>query len=349
MLPVFLWLLVMFVAYWRNLPFLYQEGRYLMPVIPALLLLGMSGVVDTVDFIWRRLPRRPAPLAAGLSYTIPAIFIVGQFIPAAGAMKSSYAESCKYITDRQVATARWIHDRLPERAVVATHDVGAIGFYSGRRIVDCMGLVSPQMIPQIGNLNALIASLRTSGVTHIAVLRNWFEIVNVNPLFRTSEARREIMEVFAFDSERLHIVPGDVAAMQAEGIQQLNRGNPAAAALYLGRAAQMDPQSSRALFGLGLALQTLGQLKKADNALRAAIALHPELWNAQVALARLEVMDGRRQDGIERLEYVRARQPGIPAVYLLLANAYEESLGDSTRARECRSEYEQTFLQEGTR
>lgn len=41
----------------------------------------------------------------------------------------------------------WLSSRTPEHAVVAVKDIGFIGYYSQRRILDLAGLVSPQSIP----------------------------------------------------------------------------------------------------------------------------------------------------------------------------------------------------------
>ena len=42
---------------------------------------------------------------------------------------------------------RWFHDHTPKDAVIATPDIGAIGYYSERRVVDLAGLVTPEMVP----------------------------------------------------------------------------------------------------------------------------------------------------------------------------------------------------------
>jgi hypothetical protein len=42
---------------------------------------------------------------------------------------------------------RWFHDHTPADAVIATPDIGAIGWFSERRVVDLAGLVTPEMVP----------------------------------------------------------------------------------------------------------------------------------------------------------------------------------------------------------
>ena len=50
-----------------------------------------------------------------------------------------------FMTDRLKA-AEWIKNNTAENDVIATHDVGAIGYYSDRKIVDVAGLVTPELI-----------------------------------------------------------------------------------------------------------------------------------------------------------------------------------------------------------
>jgi hypothetical protein len=289
------WIVLMFLAFWRNLPYLYQEGRYLMPVIPPFLILGLLGASSAGEFLQQRLLpgarlRRYSPVSVAL-VLIP----VCQFFLGAGAMEGRYAESCRYISDRQVKTAHWLHDNLPGGAVVATHDIGAIGFYSGCRVVDMVGLVSPEMIPGLHNLDSLRTFLARNHVTHIAVLRNWFEIVNVEPIFHTDEDHPEIMEVFRFDPSRLHIVAAKVAGIEQLAVSYLLHGESKTAIALLMAAIRMDPLSSRLHLNLGLAFMSAGKLPEAEASLGRALEIQPTLLNARAALAQIEAARGNRK------------------------------------------------------
>jgi hypothetical protein len=44
---------------------------------------------------------------------------------------------------------RWFGKNTPEHTVIATPDIGAIGYYSGRPVVDLAGLVTPAMVPAL--------------------------------------------------------------------------------------------------------------------------------------------------------------------------------------------------------
>ncbi len=203
-----LWAGGVVVAYWWKLPYLYHNGRYLMPILPFVLIIafhGISVIADLSRKIARTISRETIErtLQAGMLGIAAIQFVIGSWTG-----RDVYADYCRYIHDRQVTTAFWIRDHLPEDAVVATHDIGAVAYYSERRIVDMVGLVSPEIISRIGEREALLGHLSRSGATHLVVLRSWFDIDNINPLFQTDEMRPEVMEVFRYEPERMHFVEG---------------------------------------------------------------------------------------------------------------------------------------------
>ncbi|MGV8018322.1 MAG: hypothetical protein AB2L26_09125 [Ignavibacteria bacterium] len=42
----------------------------------------------------------------------------------------------------------WIKENTKPEDIIATHDVGAIGYYSDRKIVDVAGLITPELITE---------------------------------------------------------------------------------------------------------------------------------------------------------------------------------------------------------
>ena len=60
-----------------------------------------------------------------------------------------------------VPWGRWFARETPPGAVIGTPDIGAIGYYSHRRVVDFAGLVTPRMVPllQQAPQESLIANL----------------------------------------------------------------------------------------------------------------------------------------------------------------------------------------------
>jgi len=323
----------LFFAYWIKLPYLYQNGRYLMPVLPFILILGLMG------FDWILTKSRSALHLTSLNEKMMAtirmaflVYAVVHFAYGVSQERMLYQDYCQYINSRQVKTGHWIREHLPAEAAVATHDVGALAYYSERRIVDMVGLVSPGMIERIGDLNALKEFLREQGATHLAVLRNWFEVVNANPLFQTDETTPEIMEVFAFDPEKIHFTTGEVAWLTSTGWMHLARGDVRQGGPMLERAVQLDPQSSRAHHHLGWAFMMAGQPERADEEFRTAIGIHPEYWLAHFSRAQLSLRRNQPEEALKRLEQLLELNPKMLTAHQTMAQIFAQQ-GDTARAR----------------
>ena len=48
---------------------------------------------------------------------------------------------------------------MPEDELLAVHDIGALGYYAPREILDLAGLVSPEVVPFIRDYEALMAHI----------------------------------------------------------------------------------------------------------------------------------------------------------------------------------------------
>jgi tetratricopeptide (TPR) repeat protein len=286
-LPMLLWFTGLILAYGKMLPHIYQNGRYLMPAIPALILLALTGLDGTARLLERALPERSRRLALTWFPIVVVILVLARFQAGDAPAREKYQDLCRYIHERQVRAAFWMRDHLPEDAVVATHDIGAIGFYSGRRLVDLAGLVSPDMVPALHHPHLLPAMLAARKVTHIAVLRSWYEIDNVDPLFQTDPAEPEVMEIFALNSPGLHFVPGDVVTAVDSGVGLWRKGDVSRAEKYLKNAVRADPESSRALYTLAMVERGLGERTEAISHLTDAIRLYPSFSEAKRSLAAL--------------------------------------------------------------
>lgn len=322
----------MFLAYWMKLPYLYQNGRYLMPILPFVILLGLSGT----DVLFRLASPVVAFLASEKAQAVVKhlVFALLVVLSAYGSWdgRTMYQDFCKYITDRQVKTALWVRDHLPKDAIVATHDVGALGYYSERRIVDMVGLISPEMIQNIGDLGKLEESLVRQHVTHLAVLRSWFEVVNINPIYQTNEQKPEVMEVFEFQPARIHITSKRVNWLTNTGWQYLIRGNVQQGGPYVENAVQADPNSSRAHHHFGWALMMVNQFERSELEFRKALELQPDNWRAYFALAQIPLRQGKTQEGIAKLQQLLKLNPSMLVALQQLGQIYQAQ-GDTAQAR----------------
>jgi hypothetical protein len=159
---LWLWPLALATAYATALPGAWQYGRYLMPILPPLLALLAVRLVALL----RASQARALSLAAVLLSLAALLAILGA--------SRLYADDVRAIDGYHVAAARWLRAHTPPDALIATHDIGAIGYFSQRRVVDFAGLADPELIPVLGNQTALEAALRQRRVAYVVMRPDWF-------------------------------------------------------------------------------------------------------------------------------------------------------------------------------
>jgi hypothetical protein len=157
------WAFALIGVYAIHLPVVYQNGRYLMPVLPVLLALGVTG---SVRF-----------MSAG-SYRVLAgallVLALAMAVLSVGRGAGIYAANVRYINGYQVETALWLRTHTPAAALVATHDIGAIGYFSDRQVIDLGGLTQPEIVPLLNDQQALVAYLRRAHVDYVVMFPDWF-------------------------------------------------------------------------------------------------------------------------------------------------------------------------------
>jgi hypothetical protein len=73
-----------------------------------------------------------------------------------------------------VGTAHWVQGNLPPEALLAVHDIGAIGYFDQHRIIDLAGLVSPDVIPFIHDQDQIAAYLDQRGANYLVTLPDFY-------------------------------------------------------------------------------------------------------------------------------------------------------------------------------
>ncbi len=162
-----IWVLAYLVLYAARLPVTYQHGRYAMPTIPVLLVLGWEGLAG-----WVR-PGHRATLRRVLSRAwLITVGVVGVAFLGLGA--GAYARDVAIIETEMVRTARWVAENTPPDSLVAAHDIGALGYYSDRRLLDLAGLISVEVIPFLRDEKALEVYLDTQGADFLVTFPGWY-------------------------------------------------------------------------------------------------------------------------------------------------------------------------------
>ncbi len=153
---------------WR-LPVVYQHARYLIPAMPVIWTASCWGLgalgrqmgarfakFSLVRFAW-------GALTAGV--------LLGFVVLGA----RSYAEDVAIIETEMVDTALWIQANTEEDALIAVHDIGAVGYFSERRILDLAGLVTPELIPFLRDEERLRTYLDEQQADYLVVFPDWYE------------------------------------------------------------------------------------------------------------------------------------------------------------------------------
>ena len=152
-----------------RLPVTYQHGRYIIPAMPIFFILGITGTIAWIrkHFQDRRMMLRvTAKVWLISSFSILGLFwILGT---------KAYAEDVAIIESEMVTTAHWIRENTSPGALIAAHDIGALGYFSQRDIVDLAGLISPYVIPFIRDEERLVDYLDAQQVDYLMTFPGWY-------------------------------------------------------------------------------------------------------------------------------------------------------------------------------
>jgi hypothetical protein len=156
------------LAYAWRLPVTYQHGRYLWAALPVWILFGLSGWLDLLDWIRIRRGRQGRMLGAVAGLTFYLILVL--FL-ALGT--GAYATDVAFVEGEMVTAARWLQENTEPDAVVAAHDIGAIGYFAQRPLLDLAGLISPEVVPLLANEPLLAQYVLESGAEYLVTAPGW--------------------------------------------------------------------------------------------------------------------------------------------------------------------------------
>jgi hypothetical protein len=115
-------------------------SRYLVPVTPAVVILCCLGLGSMTR---RRLKTEKNRRVAVV--VVAVIVILQNVLFYSTVVVKPTREFSLGLDEVLRGMGRWLSQNSEEHALVAVHDIGAIGYYSGRRILDLGGLVTPEI------------------------------------------------------------------------------------------------------------------------------------------------------------------------------------------------------------
>jgi hypothetical protein len=167
LLAILLWLLGYVLLFAIRLPVTYQHGRYIIPVIPIYLMFGLLGSLSLGALIrWKQFGS-----VLKKTWAVSTVLLLLIFW---GLGASAFAEDVSIIESEMVDTANWINEHTSTDAVIAAHDIGALGYFADRSILDLAGLISPEVIPFMNNEEQLANYLDTKKVDYLMTFPNWY-------------------------------------------------------------------------------------------------------------------------------------------------------------------------------
>ena len=169
-LASFLWILGMLFIYAWRLPVVYQHGRYVIPCMLVFISFSCIGMMDYFQKThqdWRLVIEKTWKIGVGLILII--FWGYGAVV---------FARDVAIIESEMVESANWVNRNIPEDAIIAAHDIGALGFFGNHRIVDLAGLISPEVIPFLRDEVRLAEFLDTQNVNYLMTFQDWYPLLS---------------------------------------------------------------------------------------------------------------------------------------------------------------------------
>jgi hypothetical protein len=177
MMAGYLWCAGYLLLYILRLP-AYQHGRYLMPAMPIFFLFGILGYLEFRKSTF--LGRHSWWIKAAWQFSL-ALLTIG-FV---GLGARTYGEDVGLIQTEMVVTAKWVAINIPPTAILAAHDIGALGYYDDHELIDLAGLVSPEVIPFMRDETRLSGYLDLHHANYLVAFPAFYPYLtgNLHPIF----------------------------------------------------------------------------------------------------------------------------------------------------------------------
>lgn len=130
--------------------FHYRLYAHVLPLLAALVAAGIDRILAQP----RPGTARAVVLYAGVALALLATHMsLGNTELRTARMVLPALERHNYLSQNYEELGRWFHDNTPPEATIAISDVGAVGYYSERRILDMFGLIDPHIARLRGRMH----------------------------------------------------------------------------------------------------------------------------------------------------------------------------------------------------
>jgi hypothetical protein len=138
-----------------------HSGRYFFPVFPLIILLGIGA--------WKEIEQKIHTLNS-IKKSIVILILLAGFIQI---VRWSFiaAESVRNINDQHLAVVGWLRQNMRPNDTLAVDDVGMIGFFLNKPVIDLTGLMTPSLWLLQHDQDSVWRSARKSGANLFLIYR----------------------------------------------------------------------------------------------------------------------------------------------------------------------------------
>jgi hypothetical protein len=158
-----IWVFGYIAIYFMRLP-AYQHGRYIIPAFPVMYLWGMLGLINFVTS-----PKANTRLVVVWQLLLGVLSVLFSII---AARQNAY--DVYWIESEMVESAKWVQQNIPPDALLAVHDIGALGYYVPNPMIDLAGLITPDVIPFIRDTAQLREYLDSKSADYLIVFEGQY-------------------------------------------------------------------------------------------------------------------------------------------------------------------------------
>lgn len=168
----------LFALYYFTMPgmSLLFAARYLVPLFDLMAIAFIVGLA--LIFEWSiRMVSKSRVLDVTYTTVMTITIVLLLFTPSIISSISYvdiHANQAKNIEEMQVHLALWVRENIPENAIIATYDAGALGFFAKGIVLDTYGLVTPLLLHNYTNPFTQSQFLREMNCTYIMYYVEWF-------------------------------------------------------------------------------------------------------------------------------------------------------------------------------
>ncbi len=148
----------------------FQNQRYFAHLTPLFILIALGALQHTGAVVlkpwwnWRN-----------VSFSIQRRRTIGWALGGSLLMGTIAVLSVGNIHEMQVQMAHWLRERTPEDRLIATNDIGAIGFITRRPVLDTVGLVEPKIVEHYLDGGTIDEYLVQHDPAFVVIFPTWYE------------------------------------------------------------------------------------------------------------------------------------------------------------------------------